>query len=236
MIPSGTRGFQSPRLQPTVFDPDLQTRLQSGWNAHRTPITVNQEDSLLDTENATEVDDSQTDPFPPSSDQWGPEEWEHYFNSFAGNATTSQTPQSPAWAPSLPQTVQSQESCREVGTDHTPDLPELTPSSSYLQDRTENMSYGKETANHSQKHRHSQTETYLRQMIMCASLGITSEPELPKRLKKIVDIVGPDFRASRSGIPQSRKEYRDALDQEFEIFCGTKVEEYMRRKREISSS
>lgn len=173
------------------------------------------------------MDDSQTDPFLPSSDQWGPEEWEHCFNSFAGTAETSQTPQSPAWAPSLPQTVQSKECCREVGTDHTPDLPEVTPSSSYLQDRTENMSYGKETANHSQKHRQSQTETYVRQMIMCASLGIASKPELPKRLKRIVDIIGPDFRTSRRGISHSRKGHRDILDREFEIFCRRKAEAYV---------
>jgi len=227
MVPSGTRASQPPKLQPTVFDPNLQTRLESGWNAHRTPMTINQEESVLDTENATEVNDSQADPFPPSSDQWGPEEWDDYFNSFAGTATTSQTPQSPAWAPSLPQTVQSEDSCREVGTDHTPDLPEVTPSSSYLQDRTENMSYGTETADHSQKDRQSQTETYLRKMIMCASLGIASKPELPKRLKKVVDIVGPDYRTSRSGIPHSRKGHRDILDREFEIFCRRKAEAYV---------
>lgn len=222
-----TRGSQPSKLQPTVFDSDLQTRLESGWNAHRDPITINQEESVLDTESATKVDDSQADPFPLSSDQWGPEEWEHYFNSFAGTATTSPTPQSPARATSLPRTVQSQKSCREVGTDHTPDLPEVTPSSSYLQDRTENMSYGTETADHSQIDRQSQTETYLRQMIMCASLGIASKPELPKRLKRIVDIIGPDFRTSRRGIAHSRKGHRDILDREFEIFCRRKAEAYV---------
>lgn len=235
MEPSGTRGSQPPKFQPTVFDPDLQTDLQSGWNADRTPITVNEEELLLNTESATEVDDSQADPFPPSSDQWGPEEWDDYLNSLIGSATTSQATQSPARESYLPQMIQSPQPYRETVTYHAHDLPESIPSRSCPQVSAETMSCGQETGGPSRQDRQSQTETYLRQMIMCASLGFPSEPELPKSLKRIVDILGPHYRTCRSKIPQRRKEERDPLDAEFELFCRTQVEKYMRRKWEVMS-
>jgi hypothetical protein len=76
-----------------------------------------------------------------------------------------------------------------------------------------------------QRSEQSQAETYTNQMIMCASLNMQLPPNMPLKMRRIVTIVGPDYRELRRKIKPTDLVRLTRLDDEFEALCVRTVEE-----------